>query len=93
MTEREFIIKSLKNDRVTLMERAAPSEYLMKVWFNPEVADFLYNDQYTNFSVVKELIDEKIIVFSKMWIHQGQKMVLYVPDFSHKAFKRVIITH
>lgn len=87
MTQKEYIIKSLKNDRITLIERATDSTYLMKIWFNPEVAGFLYNDQYMEFDVIKELIDEKIIYFKKMWIHQGQKMVLYKPDFNHKAFK------
>lgn len=88
MNQRDYIIKSLKEDRKNFTKQELNSSgYLMKIWFYPEKAMFLYADQYLDYGIIKSLIDEKIIIFDKISFHQGEKMVLYVPNFTHLALK------
>jgi len=84
---KEHFIKRLKEDYDKYSaNQIKKSSYLCKVWYWPENAWFLFDDTVIDFTLIKELINEKVLVFKGIKLHQAIKMALYEPDFTHSAF-------
>lgn len=66
---------------------------MCKVWYYPEKAWFLFEDTVIDFSLIRQLIDEKVLIFKGIKLHQAIKMALYEPDFTHSAFNYTSTLH
>ena len=69
----DSIKKELSNDNAF---KASPFRH--SVWFQPDCAKFLYNDQYVNHEVIEPLIDNEVLIFKGIENHQGEQMIRYV---------------
>jgi hypothetical protein len=69
----DSIKKELSNDNIF-----KPSSFKHSVWFQPECAKFLYNDEYIEYEVIEPLIENKTLRFKKIENHQGEQMIRYV---------------
>jgi len=87
MTLRKQFLNKLKSDhQENSKEWIKNSTYMCKVWYYPEKAWFLFEDTIIDFALIRQLIDEKVLIFKGIKLHQAIKMALYEPDFTHSAF-------
>ena len=68
-----YIISSIRKEK----QSRKPRSWYLYVWFDPRVGEFLYADQYFEYSTIIHLIELGVLQFNKIDLHQGIKMLQY----------------
>lgn len=68
-----YIISSIRKEK----QSRKPRSWYLYVWFDPRVGEFLYADQYFEYYTIAPLIDQGVLQFNKIGLHQGTKMLQY----------------
>lgn len=68
-----YIISSIQNEKKSIK----PRPWYLYVWFDPREGEFLYADQYFEYYAIAPLINQGVLQFNKIDLHQGTKMLQY----------------
>jgi hypothetical protein len=75
--EQQHIVETIKDELAKQNKYYASSNYFNAVWFRPSSANFLFADKYVEQEIIKPLIDNNILVYKGIEVHQGEKMIKY----------------